>query len=496
MRRFTWLFAPFALLGLAWMLNVSRASGLSFMRGWGIGLALATLVWSVWMAPKRTPAPAVRLLFCVATAALFWICVLDWRLAQAKVLALGFLSMWTACVIHATLLWILTRAAGSETRPGGLLLKLALSVCALFASLTAAEAVLRWVYPLPLYGIFPDDPQWGPWSDVVDGRVVPRPGFKGEFRHPEFNGSRVEINALGLRDGLDEETSPAPGEASVLAVGDSFTFGTGVALSESFHELLEVRAAEITSKPLRVYGGGVPGYGTTFEHLRLIELLPKTKPDVVILGFFEGNDMQDNVREAHPAGLNDEVNDETERLRGSLLRRFLQDIRRAQYWTTTSALARRTGLDRILAALGGPSAPTNLFLEDGLKTPLPEWIQHTRDAVLEELGKLRQSCAENEAELVILIIPDVIVAEPDRFADFVSKQPASDRKTYSRTALHDEFVALLQQGGFTVVDMLATLERENASGQACYLREGHWNAHGHALAADRLVPVLAGLLEP
>lgn len=495
MRRFTWLFAPFALFALAWLLNGARGAGLSFTRGWGTLLAATILVWSIWLAPKRAPAPAVRLFFCLATALLFWTCVLDWRLTQAKVLALGLMLTCSACLIQATLSWILTRpagGAGGERRGAGRLLGMALSLCALFASMTGAEALLRWLYPLPIYGIFPDDPQWGPWSDIVDGRVVPRPGFKGEFRHPEFSGTRVEINALGMRDGFDEEGPPAAEELSVLVVGDSFTFGTGVELVDTFHERLEARAADITTKPLRVYGAGVPGYGTTFARKRLLELLPKTRPDVVILGFFEGNDMQDNVREAAPPGLSDRVNDETDRLRGSLLRRFLQDIRRSQYWTTTSASVRRMGLEGVIEALGGPSAPTNLFLEDGLTLPLPEWVQETRDAAVLELEKLRQVCSESGAKLIILIIPDVIVAEPARFEDFLSKLPAAERKTYSRTALHDELMGLLDQRAFTVVDMLAPLESDS---EVCYLREGHWNAHGHELAADRLVPVVAELLK-
>ena len=42
--------------------------------------------------------------------------------------------------------------------------------------------------------------------------------------------------------------------------------------------------------------------------------------------------------------------------------------------------------------------------------------------------------------------------------------------------------------------MLPPLEAEARAGKPCYLHEGHWNAHGHAVAADELVPVLEGLL--
>jgi hypothetical protein len=45
-----------------------------------------------------------------------------------------------------------------------------------------------------------------------------------------------------------------------------------------------------------------------------------------------------------------------------------------------------------------------------------------------------------------------------------------------------------------VVDVLPQLEAEITAGRDCYHREGHWNAHGHEVAAAALAPVLAEVL--
>ena len=78
----------------------------------------------------------------------------------------------------------------------------------------------------------------------------------------------VAINGQGLR--IQPHTAPPP--AHVLAVGDSMTFGEGVAAGETYSAVLE-RALGV-----RVYNAGVPGYSSAQMLGRLRRYLPMFHP--------------------------------------------------------------------------------------------------------------------------------------------------------------------------------------------------------------------------
>ena len=85
------------------------------------------------------------------------------------------------------------------------------------------------------------------------------------------------IGSAGLRG-----EPPAPGRPSVLVVGDSFTFGEGVQLEETFTARLE-RAFAVRPNVPAFVNAGVPGYGTVEEAARLPSLLDRYEPKAVLL---------------------------------------------------------------------------------------------------------------------------------------------------------------------------------------------------------------------
>lgn len=101
-----------------------------------------------------------------------------------------------------------------------------------------------------------------------------RPGFRG--REIAFTGEfevPVEIGPGGLRV-HPHTAAPHP---SVLALGDSMTFGEGVPAGRTWTAVLERESG------VRVHNGGVPGYSTCQMegHARL--LLPRLRPDFVLV---------------------------------------------------------------------------------------------------------------------------------------------------------------------------------------------------------------------
>ncbi len=458
---------------------------------WSLGL----VVWAWRSEDVQIGGLLTRLAYALGAAAVFWLAVLEVMLLRGPLLARGVLAIAAASLVHATILLFATTKEGASG--ADLVNRLVLASASALVAVLAVETAFQAIKPASVYDLVPDDPRSGPGLITHPG--VPnllRPGFRGHFMHPEFPGLRVDINALGFRDTLDDITAPGPGEASVLVLGDSLVFGTGVDVEQTFHHILERRGGEIATARLRVYGAGVPGFGQWDELHYLDELAPFIRPDVVVVGLYEGNDLEDNLRakvrdtrrgEPPPSPL--PTSD-----RPLLVRFLLGVIGRRPFWLGSSA-----ALQYVLPAVEGPlvrlglldpAVPTNEMFDSSLLVSPPPVVTDALETTRAALRALAGRCDELHAVLVVLVIPAVIQAEPARFRDFVSLHSKARQPNYSRTQLHEEIVQMIQSLGVVVVDPLPALEAEAVAGRPCYHREGHWNAAGHRVAAEALAPVL------
>jgi hypothetical protein len=156
--------------------------------------------------------------------------------------------------------------------------KLILGGISVLVSLLLAEAALRILDIGDMHRGSPwfaggNHPRYLFQADPESGYAL-RPGFRG--REIAFTGEfemPVEISPLGMRE-HPHTAGPRP---SILALGDSMTFGEGVPADRTFASVLERESGT------RVYNGGVPGYSTCqmTGHARL--LLPRLRPDVVVV---------------------------------------------------------------------------------------------------------------------------------------------------------------------------------------------------------------------
>jgi hypothetical protein len=94
----------------------------------------------------------------------------------------------------------------------------------------------------------------------------------------------------------------------------------------------------------------------------------------------------------------------------------------------------------------------------------------------------------------VLVIPAAVQADPARLAASLADHASAARSGYARTRFHEQLVQMVHDLGVHTVDPLPGLEAEARSGRSGFHREGHWNATGHAIAADRLEPVLGEVL--
>jgi len=150
----------------------------------------------------------------------------------------------------------------------------------------------------------------------VRARWDPRRGRPGFFLSDPIRGQRlaagydgwfagvpVHINSLELRDPREYDLKKGPNTIRILVLGDSVTFGHGSVYEHTYPYLTEQRLkAWRPDIDWQVWNAAVPGYNTSQELGHLLEVGGRFAPDVVVVGFFK-NDLVDNQPVPRPGRL-------------------------------------------------------------------------------------------------------------------------------------------------------------------------------------------------
>jgi lysophospholipase L1-like esterase len=144
-------------------------------------------------------------------------------------------------------------------------------------TLALAEASVRIMDPRGI-SYFEEFSRFDRGAKIPDEQTTYRvkPNLRGIYQ-----GALVVTNDLGLRDRPVEPRRP--GELRILALGDSVTFGWGVAAEDRYTDRLERSLAARLGRPARVINTGCDSYNTT-EELRTLERFgDRFEPDLVTL---------------------------------------------------------------------------------------------------------------------------------------------------------------------------------------------------------------------
>ncbi len=261
-------------------------------------------------------------------------------------------------------------------------------------------------------------------------------------------------NRWGFR-GHDFTTGRAPDAFRVVALGDSFTYGVGVADAETLPAPLETVLAERQGRTVEVINLGEPGIDTAreLEHLRKHRAL---RPDVVVLAY-----VLNDASRARGVGERDAAADlvmirpqhlgTTERSWNSALVRFVRH-----------RLARRRAHDRTLAAYRDVFDPE--VNAEGLART---------EAVL---GELEREVEANGAELLVALYPILYRLGDD----------------YPLAGAHRALGEIFDRLGLAWIDLRTTaFTGERAEALHVHPLDQHPNARAHRLAAE----AIAGELE-
>lgn len=266
----------------------------------------------------------------------------------------------------------------------------------------------------------------------------------------------VETNSRGFRDSEHSLAKP-PDVFRVLALGDSFVFGSGgVAPSERLTERLQS-----ISPNLEVINAGVPGYSTDQEYLLLKSDGPAYRPDMVLVCMY-ANDFKEsfvvyNGSVGRPKGYFSR--------RGSELQFHPPVLSRAEILTRHSYLFRSLQL---------------LFRKiAGKRVPHPPFTDAEMDATYRLiLSAMAGASRRQGAELVAVYIPCADQEDPlckniwqeSRFREIVRVWAAENAAPF--------------------LDLTDFLAEAGAHQPAYFEHDIHLNAHGHELVARALYDFL------
>lgn len=122
------------------------------------------------------------------------------------------------------------------------------------------------------------------------------PGLRGYVKKAEYTHS-FRLNSLGFRD-IERKKLKPENTYRIIGLGDSFSWGAGVNQSDTFLNRLE-NSLNHNSKSKSVYyevfNWGVDAWGTAQQLLCLKHQALAYNPDLMILQYFTGNDLTDNV---------------------------------------------------------------------------------------------------------------------------------------------------------------------------------------------------------
>ncbi len=176
----------------------------------------------------------------------------------------------------------------NRTQKIALLAKIIPVICSLLVCAVALELIARWEYGRP--GMNFSTEMWK-YAKFLKMRA-PDPEMSHQHRpntQAFLMGHEVRINSVGFRD-REYSLQKPPGTYRIVALGDSTTFGWGVAYEETYPKLLEAALNANPPSPkwnhYEVINTGIGNYNTAQELAMLKDYGMQFNPDMVTIGWY------------------------------------------------------------------------------------------------------------------------------------------------------------------------------------------------------------------
>lgn len=373
-------------------------------------------------------------------------------------------------------------------------------------ALLAAELMLR------LLGV--ESPQF--YAYDAERGVRHRAGATGLYKGD--GQSWVQINSAGLRSPEIGRAKPA-GTLRIAVLGDSFAEALGVAQEQTFWSVMAQRLAAcpaVGGRRVEAVNFGVSGYGTSSEWITLQREGWAFDPDIVLLAFFTGNDLRNNVPELEdnpfrlyhrlqagqlveykpaPAWLASLHGAATRLWRGlAQVSRVAQVLNQARRMWREWRL-RVNGFDASPAAAAGVEAGIDNTVLMPPQEPTWQYAWEVTEAVL---GALADDVKAHGRQLHVTTVSNAIQVHPDsrvRSAFMqrlgVTELGYAERRVAEVAARHGVPLVALAPPLLAWSELNQRCVHGFGNAAPCF---GHWNEDGHRVAGEVLAQALCAQL--
>ncbi len=318
-------------------------------------------------------------------------------------------------------------------------------------------------------------------------------GFKVR---PNAAWGTFKANEFGFND-RDYPHSKQPGKLRILILGDSFNWAGGP--DENYTAILENKFAMVFHDGrVEVINAGYPQTHTGEELLILEKYGMRYNPDLVILGFFVGNDFLDAEPWRRRVALGATTTDiDTRRERERIVfgqpllfrSRFLLFLK---HWTITHQFLREAraastphvsmGIDRYLEI-------EHRRMQIANKRRAAEFATNER-YVFEKLSEMSAMLAAKGSKFMVVAYPDEFQVD-ESLRNAVIERYGIDPADYEWDRPQRVLREFAAANGIEFHDLLPVFRRAHQRGSRLYLpNDSHWNPQGNELAASEFLNIL------
>lgn len=282
----------------------------------------------------------------------------------------------------------------------------------------------------------------------------------------------VKINSFGFRD-IEHPKHKDDQTIRILGLGDSFTFGWGVSLENTYLKQLETTMLQATGRSVETINTGVPGWGLNQYYICLKEFGIQFTPDIIMVGYWPDDLNGPPVDKLGPVPNAQWEAESHIRMRGGLL----HHSRLFNFFTYLADQIKYKNRSKRIPHLHDAGARRAEWAKnpDFLIADSGQDITDKRSKLLKDhLSRINALAATYGAPLIVLFIPD-----------------------YSQL-FHPEFQhinriirAISHELGIAFLDMTPLYEAtEESHSNYFWPLDGHTNEVGHQAIAQALIPVL------